>query len=155
GVDVPSTVLYRSGGTAHLVEGPAEPAAQGAGATHGAESPTVEYMWREYETPRSRAARDRLILHYSPVVKFVAKRAQGRMPNGVEDAELVSWGVFGLIDAIEKFDRSRGVDFEKYAPRRIAGAITDELRSFDWVPRSVRRKTAALERAAARLQGEL
>jgi len=112
-------------------------------------------MWREYETTRSRPARDRLIVHYSPVVKFVAKRAQGRMPNGVEDAELVSWGVFGLIDAIEKFDRSRGVDFETYAPRRIAGAIADELRSLDWVPRSVRRKTAALERAAARLQGEL
>ncbi len=77
------------------------------------------------------------------------------MPDSVEDAELMSWGVFGLIDAIERFDPSRGVKFETYAPRRIAGAIRDELRAVDWVPRSVRRKATALERAGAKLQGEL
>ena len=112
-------------------------------------------MWRDYKEKGNRDARDRLILHYAPVVKFVAGHARSGLHHYVEDAELMSYGIFGLIDAIEKFDPSRGVKFETYATPRIRGAIIDELRAFDWVPRSVRAKAVAVQRAHSKLQGEL
>ena len=102
-------------------------------------------------------ARERLILHYSPLVKFVAGRVAAGLPQNIEQSDLVSYGIFGLIDAIDKFDPGRGFKFETYAISRIKGAIIDELRSIDWVPRSVRAKARvdragvleARERAAA------
>jgi RNA polymerase sigma factor for flagellar operon FliA len=112
----------------------------------------VEGLWSEYKATGTTEARDRLILHYSPLVKYVAGRVAVGLPQNVEQADLVSYGIFGLIDAIEKFDVGRGYKFETYAIARVKGAILDELRSIDWVPRSVRAKARALERAYAKLE---
>ena len=114
----------------------------------------LEAMWIDYKKSRSREVRDKLILQYSPLVKYVAGRVGVGLPQNVEQADLVSYGVFGLIDAIEKFDPERGYKFETYAIARIKGAILDELRSIDWVPRSVRAKARSLERAYAKLEAE-
>jgi RNA polymerase sigma factor for flagellar operon FliA len=115
----------------------------------------VEGLWAAYKASAGRDTRDRLILHYSPLVKYVAGRVAVGLPQNVEQADLVSYGIFGLIDAIDKFDPSRGFKFETYAIARIKGAILDELRSIDWVPRSVRAKSRAIEKAYAKLEGEL
>jgi RNA polymerase sigma factor for flagellar operon FliA len=115
----------------------------------------TERLWASYKAAGSREVRDALILHYSPLVKYVAGRVAVGLPQNVEQADLVSYGIFGLIDAIEKFDLERGYKFETYAIARIKGAILDELRSIDWVPRSVRAKARSLEKAYAKLEGEL
>jgi RNA polymerase sigma factor FliA len=111
-------------------------------------------LWADYKSGRSRELRDKLIIQYSPLVKYVAGRVGVGLPRNVEQSDLVSFGVFGLIDAIEKFDPGRGYKFETYAIARIKGAILDELRSIDWVPRSVRSKARNLERAMAKLESE-
>src|SRR5262249_54381962 len=100
-------------------------------------------------------ARDQLIVHYSPLVKYVAGRVAVGLPHNIEQADLVSYGIFGLIDAIDKFDTDRNIKFETYAIARIKGAIIDELRSIDWVPRSIRAKARAIERAFTKLEAEL
>ena len=115
----------------------------------------ITELWSSYRTDPTRDLRDRLILHYSPLVKYVAGRVAAGLPHNVEQADLVSYGIFGLIDAIEKFDLARGYKFETYAIARIKGAILDELRSIDWVPRSVRAKARALEKAFATLESQL
>src|SRR3954465_10453810 len=115
----------------------------------------TDRLWAAYKTEGGREMRDALILHYSPLVKYVAGRVAVGLPQNVEQADLVSYGIFGLIDAIEKFDLDRGYKFETYAIARIKGAILDELRSIDWVPRSVRAKARALEKAYSKLEGEL
>ena len=115
----------------------------------------VTDLWRAYRAERTRDQRDRLILHYSPLVKYVAGRVGVGLPQNVEQSDLVSYGIFGLIDAIEKFDPDRGFKFETYAISRIKGAILDELRSIDWVPRSVRAKGRAVERAFSKLESTL
>jgi RNA polymerase sigma factor FliA len=115
----------------------------------------IDAVWAEFKRSGDRAVRDRLILHYSPLVKFVAGRMAVGLPQNVEQADLVSYGVFGLIDAIEKFEPARGFKFETYAISRIKGAILDELRSIDWVPRSVRAKARAVETAMAKLEAQL
>jgi len=115
----------------------------------------VAELWNEYKESNAREARERLILHYSPLVKFVAGRVAAGLPQSIEQSDLVSYGIFGLIDAIDKFDLSRGFKFETYAISRIKGAIIDELRSIDWVPRSVRAKARAIERAYSKLENEL
>jgi RNA polymerase sigma factor FliA len=112
-------------------------------------------VWREWKQAPTPELRDRLILHYSPLVKYVASRVSVGLPQSVEQADLVSYGIFGLIDAIEKFEIDRGVKFETYAIRRVRGAIIDELRSIDWVPRSVRAKARSIETAFSTLEGEL
>ncbi len=94
-------------------------------------------------------------MHYTPLVRQVASRVSAGMPNTVEHSDLVSYGVFGLIDAIEKFEPSRAIKFETYAVARIKGAMIDELRAIDWVPRSVRTKARAVETAFARLEASL
>jgi len=115
----------------------------------------VASLWAEYKEHGTSEARERLILHYAPLVKFVAGRVASGLPQSVDQADLVSYGIFGLIDAIEKFDLSRGFKFETYAISRVKGAIIDELRSIDWVPRSVRAKGRAIERAYSKLENEL
>jgi RNA polymerase sigma factor for flagellar operon FliA len=115
----------------------------------------INGLWAEYKAQGSRAVRDQLIVHYSPLVKYVAGRVAVGLPQNVEQSDLVSYGIFGLIDAIDKFDPARGYKFETYAIARIKGAILDELRSIDWVPRSVRAKARALEKAYAKLEAEL
>jgi RNA polymerase sigma factor FliA len=121
------------------------------GSPHG----PVADLWRRYKATGDAAVRERLILHYSPLVKYVAGRVGMGLPASVDQADFVSYGVFGLIDAIEKFDPERATKFEPYAIRRIRGAIIDELRALDWIPRSVRAKARAIERAYSELEGRL
>lgn len=120
-----------------------------------ANSAALAQLWEDYKTTGERSYRDRLILHYAPLVKYVAGRVRSGLPNNVESADLVSYGMFGLIDALDKYDTSRKIKFETYAINRIRGAIIDELRSLDWVPRSVRSKARDLERAHALLEAKL
>ena len=120
-----------------------------------AEQRVISKLWAEYKGSRSTEARDRLIVHYSPLVKYVASRVSVGLPQSIEQADLVSYGIFGLIDAIDKFDLSRNIKFETYAIARIKGSIIDELRSIDWVPRSVRSKAKAVEKAYAKLEATL
>ncbi|MFI2752758.1 RNA polymerase sigma factor WhiG [Cellulomonas sp. P22] len=115
----------------------------------------VEADWVEFKAHGERQVRDRLILHYASLVTAVASRVGMRLPSTVEQADLVSYGMFGLIDAIEKYELDRSVKFETYASARIRGAILDELRAMDWIPRSVRTKARAVDRAYAELESEL
>jgi RNA polymerase sigma factor for flagellar operon FliA len=112
-------------------------------------------LWEKFKATGDSSTRERLILHYSPLVKYVAGRVGVGLPPNIEQADLVSYGIFGLIDAIEKFDITRAIKFETYAISRIRGAIIDELRAIDWIPRSVRYKAREVERAYASLEGEL
>lgn len=116
------------------------------------QSAEIHALWAEYKRTGDPAIRDQLILHYSPLVKYVAGRVSVGLPANIEQSDLVSYGIFGLIDAIDKFDLDREIKFETYAIARIKGAIIDELRSIDWVPRSVRAKARALEKAFAHLE---
>lgn len=117
-----------------------------------ATDPEIVALWERYASERDEASRERLILHYSPLVKYVAGRVSVGLPATVEHADLVSYGMFGLIDAIQRFDLTQGVKFETYAITRIKGAIIDELRAVDWIPRSVRSKAKDVERAMTRLE---
>ncbi len=112
----------------------------------------IEELWQRYRSDPQSGDRDRLVLNYAPLVKFVANRVGAGLPQSVEVSELVSSGMFGLLDAIEKFEPERGFKFETYAMARIKGAILDHLRSTDWVPRSVRSKARQLERAYSRFE---
>ncbi|GAA2457941.1 RNA polymerase sigma factor WhiG [Streptomyces macrosporus] len=116
---------------------------------------SLDELWRSYKCTGDERLREQLILHYSPLVKYVAGRVSVGLPANVEQADFVSSGVFGLIDAIEKFDPSRSIKFETYAITRIRGAMIDELRALDWIPRSVRQKARAFERAHAALEATL
>src|ERR1700676_5771021 len=107
-------------------------------------------LWTEYKTSASRDARDRLILHFSPLVKYVAGRVSVGLPQNIEQADLVSYGIFGLIDAIEKFDPGRKIKFETYAIARIKGALLAELPSINWVPRPGRGKPRPARWASAK-----
>ncbi len=115
----------------------------------------IEAAWVEFKAHGDRRVRERLILHYGALVTAVASRVGMRLPSTVEQADLVSYGMFGLIDAIEKYELDRAVKFETYASARIRGAILDELRAMDWIPRSVRTKARAVDRAYAELESEL
>lgn len=112
-------------------------------------------IWCAYKGTGDSDSREHLILHYSPLVKYVAGRLSASLPQSVDTADLISYGLFGLIDAIEKYDPERGIKFETYAIARIKGAIIDELRSLDWVPRSVRSKARQLENAYITLEHRL
>ena len=111
--------------------------------------------WHEFKTTAAVDAREKLILHYAPLVKYVASRVATGLPASVEQADLVSYGMFGLIDALTKFEPGRGNKFETYAIPRIKGAIIDELRAMDWVPRSVRFKAREIEKAHTDLEAML
>jgi RNA polymerase sigma factor for flagellar operon FliA len=112
-------------------------------------------LWESFKDTGDGQLRERLILHYSPLVKYVAGRVGVGLPPNIEQADLVSYGIFGLIDAIEKFDLERAIKFETYAISRIRGAIIDELRAIDWIPRSVRYKAREVEKAYAALESQL
>jgi RNA polymerase sigma factor for flagellar operon FliA len=115
----------------------------------------VSALWSRYKGELDSDARDELILNYSPLVKYVAGRLASSLPQNVDTADLISYGIFGLIDAIEKFDLSRAIKFETYAIARIKGAIIDELRAMDWVPRSVRSRAREIEQTYVALENEL
>ena len=119
------------------------------------ESAAITKLWEDFKATGSMDDRNRLVVHYSPLVKYVAGRLSAGLPNSIEQADLVSYGMFGLIDAINKFEPARGFKFETYAMSRIRGSIIDELRSIDWVPRSLRAKARAVEKAYTKLEHEL
>ena len=112
-------------------------------------------IWHAFKSTADDEAREQLILHYAPLVKYVASRVATGLPSSVEQSDLVSYGMFGLIDALNKFEPGRGNKFETYAIPRIKGAIIDELRAMDWVPRSVRFKQREIEKALADLEAML
>jgi RNA polymerase sigma factor FliA len=111
--------------------------------------------WHGFKSAGDDGSREKLILHYAPLVKYVASRVATGLPASVEQADLVSYGMFGLIDALTKFEPGRGNKFETYAIPRIKGAIIDELRAMDWVPRSVRFKAREIEKAHTDLEAML
>jgi RNA polymerase sigma factor for flagellar operon FliA len=127
---------------------------RGSPAPNETKEPATELaeLWDDFKGSGSADARERLILHYAPLVKYVASRVATGLPASVEQADLVSYGMFGLIDALEKFEPGRGNKFETYAIPRIKGAIIDELRAMDWVPRSVRFKAREIEKAYTDLE---
>jgi RNA polymerase sigma factor FliA len=112
-------------------------------------------LWREFRRTNDKAVRERLILTYAPLVKYVAGRLGSGLPAHVDEGDLVSYGLLGLIGAIERFDPDRDIKFETYAIARIKGSIIDELRAMDWVPRSVRARARDIERAIAELEAKL
>jgi RNA polymerase sigma factor FliA len=144
----PAGATVALGQHAHLAD-------QSRQAADGSPQGPVADLWQRYKETGDAGLRERLILHYSPLVKYVAGRVGMGLPASVDQADFVSYGVFGLIDAIEKFDPERATKFEPYAIRRIRGAIIDELRALDWIPRSVRAKARAIERAYSELEGRL
>lgn len=115
----------------------------------------VNILWDNYIRTKDAKFREELIINYLYLVKFVAGRLYASYGNHVEYDDLVSYGVFGLIDAIEKYDTNRGVKFDTYAQLRIRGAIIDYLREIDWLPRSIRQKAKELEKTYQELEGEL
>ena len=136
-------------------EGKVKPTSAGSTAATpaAAEFPDeLTVLWSDFKSGGSQKARERLILHYAPLVKYVASRVGSGLPSTIERADLTSYGMFGLIDALEKFDLDRGIKFETYAIPRIKGAILDELRALDWVPRSVRFKAREVEKAYAEIE---
>lgn len=115
----------------------------------------VAQLWSRYAESKCIHIREELILMYSPLVSLIAHKVGAKLPASVESADLVSYGMFGLIDAIDKFNADREVKFETYASTRIRGAILDQLRAFDWIPRSVRAKARAYDRAYLDLEARL
>jgi RNA polymerase sigma factor for flagellar operon FliA len=116
---------------------------------------TEEELWVKYRKTKDPKIREAFIKQYAPLVKYVAGKVAVGMPHNVEFDDLVGFGVFGLLDAIDKFDPNKNVKFKTYAVTRIRGAIFDELRSIDWVPRSVRQKTKEVEDAISSLEAQL
>jgi len=112
----------------------------------------TQALWLRYRRTPDQALRDRLILTYAPLVKYVAGRLGSGLPAHIDEGDLVSYGLLGLIGAIERYEPDRDVKFETYAIARIRGAIIDELRAMDWVPRSVRSRARDIERAIGELE---
>ena len=115
----------------------------------------TQSLWLEFARTKDKGLRDRLILTYAPLVKYVAGRLGSGLPAHVDESDLVSYGLLGLISAIERYDPERDIKFETYAMARIKGAIIDELRALDWVPRSVRSRAREIERAITELESRL
>ena len=115
----------------------------------------LDQIWAEYRASGEAGLRNRLVLQYAPLVKYVAGRLRTRMPDSVDPDDLVSDGVLGLMDAIERFEPARGLSFQTFAVPRIRGAIIDGMRSMDFVPRSVRDKLRAVQRAQVLLEERL
>jgi RNA polymerase sigma factor for flagellar operon FliA len=126
---------------------PADPAQAAATAQD------IKRTWRRYNQTGRSELRNELMTHYLPLVRYSAERVAAKLPAEIDPDDLVSAGVFGLMDAIEAFDPKRGVKFETYCAPRIRGAILDELRSLDWVPRLVRSRAHKLDRVSQELEG--
>lgn len=117
--------------------------------------PNIDHLWQEYQTNGSKIAKDKLLVEYAHLVKFIANRLAINLPKSVDRNDLISSGVLGLIKAVETFEPERGFKFETFAGHKIRGAILDELRALDWVPRSVRQKSRDLQRVFAKLENQL
>lgn len=109
-------------------------------------------LWEDYARLKTPDLREKLILEYAPLVKVVAGRLSMYLGYNVEYEDLVSYGVFGLIDAIDKFDRNKEVKFETYASLRIRGAILDQIRKMDWIPRTIRQRQKQIDTAMKELE---
>ncbi len=114
-----------------------------------------EQLWEAYSKNKSKELREQLIIAYSGLVKVVAGRLNMYLGYAVDLEDLSSYGIFGLIDAIDKFDYSKGVKFETYASLRIRGAILDQIRKLDWIPRTLRQKQKKLEQAYQKLESQM
>lgn len=117
--------------------------------------PQIEELWKQWRETGSRTAKDRLLAEYAPVVRYTAQRVAVGLPSHVEIGDLIGAGVMGLVRAVESFDPDRNIKFETYAAHKIRGAILDDLRAMDWVPRTVRQKARQLQKAYAELSGRL
>ncbi len=115
----------------------------------------LDNLWREYKETDSKIAKDKLLVEYAHLVKYITNRLAINLPKSVDRNDLTSAGVIGLIKAVETFEPERGFKFETYAGHKIRGAILDELRALDWVPRSVRQKSRELQKVFAKLENEL
>lgn len=115
----------------------------------------IRNLWTRYKHDGDQVARDHLILSYAPLVKYVAGRMRSSLPAHIDEADLISYGLLGLISALERFDPEREIKFETFAVSRIKGSMIDELRALDWVPRSVRSKARDIERVCALLENRL
>ena len=115
----------------------------------------LDTLWRNYKMLNDKNARDQLIVHYAPLVKYVAGRVAMNLPKNVDEGDLIGYGSLGLLDAMDRFDLQRGVKFETYAIARIRGAMIDGLRSMDWVPVSVRQRNKAIEETTRNLENRL
>ncbi|MCL1947510.1 MAG: FliA/WhiG family RNA polymerase sigma factor [Chitinivibrionia bacterium] len=115
----------------------------------------INELWKQYRESGSKVAKDKLLAEYAGLVKYIADRVGYSLPRSVDRQDLVSCGILGLIKAVETFDPTKDIKFETYASHKIRGAILDELRSLDWVPRSVRQKTKYVQKAYAELEEEL
>jgi RNA polymerase sigma factor FliA len=116
---------------------------------------SIDGLWKEYKENGSKIAKDKLLLEYASLVKYVAQRIAVNLPSSVDRDDLISAGIFGLVKAVETFEPERGFKFETFAGHKIRGAILDELRELDWVPRSVRQKARELQRVFAKLENDL
>ncbi len=115
----------------------------------------IDALWLEYKQQGSRVAKDKLLAEYTPLVRYTAQRMAVNLPKSVELGDLIGAGVMGLIRAVETFDLSLGFKFETYATHKVRGAILDDLRSLDWVPRSVRQKSRKVQQAYSELEQDL
>ncbi|MCX7832397.1 MAG: FliA/WhiG family RNA polymerase sigma factor [Actinobacteria bacterium] len=115
----------------------------------------LEKLWKEYKEQGKDSARQKLIIYYSPLAKYIAGRIASNLPKSIDIQDLIQNGILGLIDAIEKFDPNRDIKFETYALSRIKGAIIDSLRSLDWLPRTLRFKVKEIDRVCAELESKL
>ena len=116
---------------------------------------TEEELWEKYKKTQDAEVRNILVAQYAPLVRYVAGKVAVGLPNHVDYDDLVGYGIFGLFDAINKFNPEKNVKFKTYAVQRIRGAIYDELRSIDWVPRSIRQKSRDIENSVRRLESTL
>ena len=116
---------------------------------------SLDKLWQEYKETDSKIAKDKLLVEYAYLVKYITNRLILNLPSSVDRNDIISSGIMGLIKAVETFDPDRGFKFETYAGHKIRGAILDELRALDWVPRSVRQKSRELQRVYARLENQL
>lgn len=119
------------------------------------ETVSTDKLWIRYKDQKDVQAREDLILAYAPLVKYVAGRLAIGLPANVQRDDLYSYGIFGLMEAIERFDHQRGIKFETYAIARVRGAILDGLRAMDWVPYSVRQKARQLEKMYSEMEAKL
>jgi RNA polymerase sigma factor FliA len=116
---------------------------------------SIENLWKEYKETDSKLAKDKLLVEYAPLVKYIANRLAVNLPASVDRKDLASAGILGLIKAVETFEPERGFKFETYAGHKVRGAILDELRALDWIPRSVRQKARELQKTYAKLENDL
>ncbi|MFP4163366.1 MAG: FliA/WhiG family RNA polymerase sigma factor [Chitinispirillaceae bacterium] len=116
---------------------------------------SIERLWREFKESGSKVAKDKLLVEYAHLVKYITQRLAVNLPQSVDRNDLVSSGIVGLIRAVETFEPERGFKFETYAGHKIRGAILDELRALDWVPRSIRQKSRDLQKVFVKLENKL